>query len=118
MQAKYFNDLGGLLVAVLGKYTVGVTVGQERSKGDHQETAQDEETMEKDIILFRSVDTSLKFYEYNSGMANQKEFIIIILNLLRNFKTGGTGKIGKTGNTGNTGKTGKIGKIGKIGKTA
>jgi hypothetical protein len=86
MQAKYFNDLGGLLIAVLGKYTVGVTVGQERSKGDHQETSQDEETVEKDIILFGSVDPSLKFYENYSVMASQKDFIIIIiLNLSSNF---------------------------------
>ncbi len=76
MQAKYFNDLGRLLIAVLGKYTVGVTVGQERSKGDHQETSQDEETVKKEIVLFGSVDTSLKFYENYSAMANHKDFII------------------------------------------
>jgi hypothetical protein len=57
---------------VLGKYTVGVTVGQERSKGDHQETSQDEETVKKDIILFGSIDPSLKFYEYDSAMTNQE----------------------------------------------
>jgi hypothetical protein len=76
VQAKYFNDLGRLLIAVLGKYTVGVTVGQERSKGDHQETSQDEETVKKEIVLFGSVDTSLKFYENYSAMANHKDFII------------------------------------------
>jgi hypothetical protein len=63
-----------LLIAVLCKYTVGVTVGQERSKGDHQETSHDEETMEKEIILLGSVDPSLKFYENYSVMAGQNGF--------------------------------------------
>jgi hypothetical protein len=63
-----------LLIAVLCKYTVGVTVGQERSKSDHQETPQGEETVEKEIVLLGSVDTSLKFYENYSAMANQNGF--------------------------------------------